>query len=168
LTITWLQGLPGTLSSSLPERAVAPSDTTCLHVVAAGGRLQECLPADGQADPADPIRLDVAPAFQEVNGGAQVLLAPVPGIGVRIAIALALAAAVEDEDSVAVARKHAGGFLRPLAAEGDDHRRAVSRGHVRALQHEPVARVELDVLHARAAEVDVIDGSARHVGAHVA
>ena len=94
--------------------------------------------------------LDVRPALQELDRGARSLLALVPGVGVGIAVALALAAAIEDEHAVTVPGEVAGVGLGALAPEGDDHGRAVPRRHVRALEGEPVARVQLDVLDAGA------------------
>ena len=146
LMATGPQELPGTLRNSPTERALALLRDHCLHVLTVSGRLQEGLAADRQPEPADATGLDVGTSLQEVDRGEQVALALVPGIGVGIAVALALAASIEDEHAVAVAGEVASVGLGALAPEGDDHGRAVLRRHVRALQGEPVARVELDVL----------------------
>ena len=55
--------------------------------------LDHQLAADGEADPADPLGVDVGPAAQEVDGRADVLLAA-PAVRVRVAVAGALAAAI--------------------------------------------------------------------------
>ena len=81
-----------------------------------------------------------------------------PAPGVRVAFALAFAAAVEQQDAVAVAGQHPRVLLRPTTAGERDHRGAVARRHVPALELEPVAGRELDVLIGDAEVVGRHDG----------
>ena len=107
--------------------------------------MDQHLAADGEADPADPLGIDVGTAAEIRRGGVKISLA-VPAEGVRIALARALAAAVEEQDAVAVADEHARVLLRPGASGERDHGGAVPRRHEPALEPEPVARREGDVL----------------------
>ena len=127
------------------------------------------LAADGEAEAADLLGVDVGAAAQVVGGGVEIPLA-VPAEEVRVAFAGALAAPVEEEDAVAVADEHARLPLRPRAPREGDDSGAVPRGHEPALEAQAVARREGDVLvggaevrsrHLRAGGVrdDVGDGS---------
>ena len=71
----------GHAGSSPTERAVAPSETTGLQVLAVGRRLQKGLAADGQPDAADATRLDVRAAREERDRGVEVALALVQPYG---------------------------------------------------------------------------------------
>ena len=86
---------------------------------------------------------------QKGDGGVEVSLAA-PAERVRVTLALTLAAAVEEEHSISVAGKHPGRPLRAFAARKGDDRRAVSRRDVPALELQPVAGLERDVLVGRA------------------
>ena len=108
-------------------------------------RLQHHLATDREADAADAGRVDVGPVLEEVDGGVDVTLpAPAPHVGV--AVADTLAPAVEQQHAVAVADQHPGVCLRALAAREGDHGGAVPGGHVPALEVQPVAGGERDVL----------------------
>ena len=121
------------------------------ELVGLGGGLEHHLAADREADAADAVRLDVGPVLQVRDRGLDVRLAA-PAPGVRLAVAVALAAAVEQQHAVAVAGEHARLPLRAVAARERDHGGAVARRDVPALELEPVAGLELDVL-VRDAEV---------------
>ena len=136
------------------------------ELVGLGCGLEHQLAADGEAEAADPARVDVRPRLQELDRGEDVLVAA-PAEQVAVAFALALAAAVEEQDAVAVAHEHPGVRLRAAAAGEGDHGRAVLRGHVPALELEAVARPERDVL-VRGAEVGCGHGLPHDVGDHVA
>ena len=113
-----------------------PSETTAVEAVRLGGRLDHHLAAHREPDAPDPIRVDVGPAPEIVDGGVHVPLA-LPAEDVRVALALALAAAVEEEDAVPVADEHPRlPLCTPPPWKGDD-RRAVLRGHVPALELRP-------------------------------
>ena len=99
--------------------------------VGLGCRLDHHLAADGEADAADAVRVDVRPPLQVRDGGLDVRVAA-PAPGVRLALALAFAAAVEEQHAVAVAGEHPRLLLRAVAAGERDHRRAVARGDVPA------------------------------------
>ena len=110
-----------------------------------GGRLDHHLAADGEADAADPLGVDVGAALQEGDGRVDVTLS-LPAERVRVALALALAATVEEQHAVTVAGQHPRLVLRSGPAGERDHGRAVLRRDVPALQLQAVARGELDVL----------------------
>ena len=132
-----------------------------------GRGLDHQLAADGQAEPADPVGVDVGARPQVGDRRLEVAVAaPAPAIGV--AVALALAAAVEEQDAVAVPDEHARRRLRALAAREGDHRGAVARGTNQPCSsspslvvkltsscaaprsaggHDGAGRVRLDVLH---------------------
>ena len=97
------------------------------------GGFEHHLAADGEADAADPISLDIRAALQEADGGLDVLV-PCPAPGIGVAFALAFATAVEQQNAVTVSREHARGFLCALAAREGDDSGAVLRGHVPTLQ----------------------------------
>ncbi len=114
-----------------------------------GRRLDHHLAADGEADAADPLRVDVGTMLQECDRRVDVSLA-LPAEEVRVAVALALAATVEEEDAVPVTGEQLRPLLRARPAGERDHRRAVPRADVPAPQSQPVARRELHVLVGRA------------------
>ena len=134
---------------SRTERPLPPSDMIAFIAVRLGRGLDHHLAADREADAADPLRVDVGAALQERDGGVDVPLA-LPAEQVRIALALALASAVEEQHAVAVVGEHLRPLLRGRPAGERDHGRAVLRLDVPALEPEPVARRELDVLVRRA------------------
>ena len=119
-----------------------------LELLVRGGGLEHHLAADGEADAADPVRIDVGPALEVLDRGVDVLAAA-PAPGVRLTFALALAAAVEQQHPVAVPGEHARLPLRAAAAGEGDHGRAVLRRDVPALELEPVGGRELHVLERR-------------------
>ena len=110
-----------------------------------GRRLHHHLAADREADPADPFRVDVGAAAEELDGRPDVALS-LPAEDVRVAVALALASPVEEQHPVAVAGEHPCRPLRPAPARERDHGRAVLRRDVPAAELEPVARGEGHVL----------------------
>ena len=132
------------------------------EVVRLGRRLEHHLAADGEADAADAVRVDVGTLLQVGDRGLDVAVAA-PAEGVRVPVAAALAAAVEEQHAVAVRGQHPGLLLRAVAAgEGDDGG-AVARRDVPALELQPVARGEAHVLVGDAEAVGRHDG-ARGVG----
>jgi hypothetical protein len=135
------------------------------EVVVLGGGLEHHLATHREADPADVVRIDVGARLEVVDRGLHVAVA-VPSEDVRLAVALALAAAIEHEHAVALAHEHARGPLRALAAGERDHGRAVLRRDVPALQREPVAGLERDVL-VRRSELVLGHHRAGRVGRHV-
>ena len=140
----------------------APPGTLGHHggeLVGLGGGLDHHLAADGEADAADPLGVDVGPALEVVDRGLDVrVAAPAPGVG--LALAATLAATVEEQHAVAVPGEHPRRPLRAVAAGERDHRGAVLRRDVPALELEPVAGRELHVLVGDAEPVRRDDGAA--------
>ena len=141
--------VPGFARSSRTERLLPALGHDRPERGGLRSRFDHHLAADGEADPADPVGVDIGPTLQEGNGRVDVSLA-LPAEEIRVALALALAATVEHQDAVAVPREHLRPLLRGGAAGEGDHRRAVPRRDVPALQAQAVAGRELDVLVRRA------------------
>lgn len=116
-----------------------------------GGRLEQQLTADRQADPADPRAVDVGARREVAQGRRQVSLT-VPPERVEVTLARPLPAAVEQQDAVAVANEHPRVGHRAGATREGDHRSAVARRHVPALQNQSIARSEAH-LFVRASEI---------------
>ncbi len=135
-------GVREVVADGAPAAALADDR---LERVRLGRRLDQHLPADREADPADALRVDLGAILEERDGRVQVALA-LPAEDVRVAVALALAAAVEEEDAVAVFREHPRLLPWARAARNGDHGGAVLRRDVPALEPQAVARRELDVL----------------------
>ena len=86
--------------------------------------------------------------LQEVHAGQDVLVeVPAPAVGVTLAPALA--PPVVQQDPVAVAREHPRGLPGAGAAREHDHRGAVLRRDVPALQLQAVTRLQAHVLVGR-------------------
>jgi hypothetical protein len=120
-------------------------------------------PADGEAEAADALRIDVVPPRDVAERGIEVATFDrAPGEGV--AVALAVRAPVEEEHAVAMARQHArlGQELlavRPPSMPQDDGR-AAARRVIPAADSEPVGGRERNVL-----ELEAVGGPARrHAG----
>ena len=112
-----------------------------LDAVGLGGGAEQHLPADGEADGADPV-LDVG-ALLEVGGAGQQVFVACPAHGV--AFASALAARVEQQHPVPVGDEHA----RLVLATGtriEQDRRPVPGGHVEASQRQAVVSGDDDCL----------------------
>jgi hypothetical protein len=109
------------------------------------GRLQQHLAADREPDAAYAVGVHVLARPQVLDRGLHVAVA-IPSVGVRVTLALALAAAIEQQHAVAVPGEEARAALRTLAARERDDGRAVARRDVPALELEPVARLEADLL----------------------
>ena len=106
-------GVRDVVADRLAARALG--DDRLERVRVCGG-VDQHLAADREADPADPVGIDVRAALEVLDRGVEVAVAD-PAEDVRVAVARALAAAVEEEDAVAVldracARASAGRSVR--------------------------------------------------------
>lgn len=86
------------------ERIPTPFGDDGLEGVGLCGCLQHQFTAEGQAEAADALRIDVGAAAEIVEGGLDVAIA---APAVRVTLALADAAGVEDQHAVPVAREQA-------------------------------------------------------------
>ncbi len=138
--------LPLPAGEVLAERAGAGAvGDDRLEAVRFGCGLEECLAADGEADAADPVPVDVGALLEVRDGGVHVVVG-IPAEGVGVAVALAFTAAVEQQHAVAVTDEHARRLLRASAAGRGDHGSAVLRGHVPASERQTVTGPEGHVL----------------------
>src|SRR5439155_12161685 len=126
-----------------------------------GGGLEEGLAADGEADAADSVAVDVGAVLQERNGRIHVFVG-CPAEGVRVAVAVAFAAAVEEQDAVAVASEHPRLLLCAGSAGCCDHCGVILGGDVPASECQAVAGREAHVLMC-GAQLGGRDGGARGV-----
>ena len=112
--------------------------------------------------PADAAMVYVGSSLEKGDSGVEVSLAT-PAEDVRVTFALTLAAPVEEEHSISVAGKHPGLPLRAFPAREGDDRRAVPGRDVPALELQPVARRERDILvgHAQLGLGDEASGDVR-------
>ena len=133
---------PGLASASRTERLLAPSVTIALSAVDSAAASIIISPPTERPMPPMRSRIDVGAALEERDGRVDVALA-LPAEEVRVALALALAAAVEEQHAVAVAREQLRALAAGRPARERDHRRAVPRRDVPALEPQPVARREL-------------------------
>jgi hypothetical protein len=115
-----------------------------LELVRLGGGLEQDFAADGEAESADAVRVDIGPRLEVCQGRLHVARTS-PAERVRVALALSLAAPVEEQDPVAVLGEEPRRLLRALASRERDHGRTVARGQVPALELQPVARREGDL-----------------------
>ena len=135
------------------------------EVARPGGGLQHHLAADRQPEAADPRRVDVGAVLEERDAGADVLVeVPAPARRGRPRCGPRRGGRRAARRSRGARASAPGGASR--AAREHDHRGAVARRHVPAVERQAVARVQRDVL-VGGAELGRGDVGARDVRADV-